>query len=87
LNVFAYIFNIRKIIISDVFWLNSETFADPCDKRARKGKTEKGWLQDSYVPPSKTQYVNALAKRISEKEINATLQEISQSTKKKRSSS
>lgn len=52
-----------------------------------KGRIEEGWFRDKYVPPSKRQYVNALAKRISENEIEASLKEIPQSTKKKRKTS
>ena len=49
-----------------------------------KGRTEEGWFQDNYVPPSKKQFVNALAKQISEDEIKASLKEIPQSAKKKK---
>lgn len=52
-----------------------------------RGRTEEGWFQENYVPPSKRQYVNALAKRISENEIEVSLKEVPQSTKRKRTTS
>lgn len=48
-----------------------------------RGRTEEGWFPE-YVPPSKRQFVNALAKQISKNEIEASLKEIPQSSKKKR---
>lgn len=36
LNVFAYIFNIMKIMANDTLSLNSETFIEPCDSRFLK---------------------------------------------------
>jgi hypothetical protein len=52
-----------------------------------KGRTEESWLEEYYVAPSKTQYVNALVKQISEKEIDSSLKEIPKPTKKRKRSS
>jgi uncharacterized protein YneF (UPF0154 family) len=51
-----------------------------------RGRTEESWLEEHYVAPSKTQYVNALAKQISEKEIESSLKEIPKLTKKRKRS-
>jgi ubiquitin C-terminal hydrolase len=49
-----------------------------------RGRTEEGLFQDYSIPPSKTQYVNALAKRVSEKDIASALKEMPLTKKKKR---
>lgn len=38
-----------------------------------KGKTEESFFSSSTIPPSKAQYVNALSKKIKEKEIDDIL--------------
>jgi hypothetical protein len=48
-----------------------------------KGRTEEDWLQKYYVAPSKTQYVNALAKKLSEKKIESSLKQLQKPIKKK----
>jgi len=48
-----------------------------------KGSVEGGLFGDYQRPPSKTQYVNALAKQISEKDISSGLKEIPEPVKKK----
>ena len=35
-----------------------------------KGTIEKGFFEDSRIPPSKAQYVTALSKKLSEKDIS-----------------
>lgn len=52
-----------------------------------KGKTEEGWLGDSYVAPSKMQYVNALAKQLSERDIESSLKGFRKPIKKRRKKS
>ena len=52
-----------------------------------RGRTEESWFQENYVPPSKRQYLNALAKQISENEIKTSLKKFPQSTKRKRKTS
>jgi hypothetical protein len=49
-----------------------------------RGRIEEGLFSENYVAPSKRQFVNALAKQISENEIEADLKEIPQPAKKKR---
>ena len=49
-----------------------------------KGRTVEGWFEDYRRPPSKIQYVNALAKQISEKDIRSGLKEVPKQKKKKR---
>jgi hypothetical protein len=49
-----------------------------------KGRTEEGFWENSRIPPSKTQYVNALAKHVSENYISSSLKEIPNKVKKKK---
>jgi len=49
-----------------------------------KGRIEEGWFEDHQIPPSKAQYVTALAKRLNEKDIESDLKEFPQKPKKKR---
>ncbi|MFW9912919.1 MAG: HNH endonuclease [Candidatus Thorarchaeota archaeon] len=50
-----------------------------------KGRIEEGLFEDRRIPPSKAQYVTALAKRLTEKDIESDLKEFTQKPKKKRS--
>jgi len=52
-----------------------------------KERTEEGFFQDYTLAPSKAQYVKALAKRLSEKDIESDLKEFPQKPKKKRKKS
>jgi hypothetical protein len=49
-----------------------------------RGRKKEGLWEDSRIPPSKTQYVNALAKHVSENDISSALKEIPNKVKKKR---
>jgi len=49
-----------------------------------KGKTEEGFFENYKKPPSKIQYVNALAKTISEDEITSSLKDMPQPVKKRK---
>jgi len=49
-----------------------------------KGRIEEGFLEYYQKPPSKRQYVSALAKQISEKDISSGLKEVPPQGKKKR---
>jgi hypothetical protein len=49
-----------------------------------KGRIEKGLFEDRKMPPSKAQYVTALAKRLTERDIESDLKEFTQKPKKKR---
>jgi hypothetical protein len=52
-----------------------------------KGRIEEGWFDDREIPPSKAQYVTALAKRLTEKDIESDLKEFPQKPKKTRKKS
>lgn len=52
-----------------------------------KGRIEEGLFEDRKIPPSKAQYVTALAKRLTEKDIESDLKEFTQKPKKKRKKS
>jgi hypothetical protein len=49
-----------------------------------KGKVEEDWFETYHRPPSKAQYVNALAKVVSEKDIDSELKEMPQVKKKRK---
>ena len=49
-----------------------------------KGRIEEGLFEDRKIPPSKAQYVTALAKRLTEKDIESDLKEFKPKPKKKR---
>ena len=49
-----------------------------------KGRIEEGLFEDRKIPPSKAQYVTALATRLTEKDIESDLKEYTQKPKKKR---
>jgi len=49
-----------------------------------KGKVEQGFFQTRKIPPTKKQYVNALAKVISEKDIESELKEMPERKKRAR---
>jgi hypothetical protein len=52
-----------------------------------KGRKEGGLFEDHEKPPSKAQYVTALAKKLTEKDIESDLKEFTQKPKKKRKKS
>ena len=55
-----------------------------------KGKVEEDWFETRKIPPTKKQYVNALAKVVSEKDINLGLKKMPKKkkrTRKKKSTS
>ena len=52
-----------------------------------KGRIEEGLFEDRKLPPSKAQYVTALAKRLTEKDIESNLKEFTEKPKKKRKKS
>jgi hypothetical protein len=49
-----------------------------------KGRIKEGLFEDRKLPPTKAQYVTALAKRLTEKDIESDLKEFKQKPKKKR---
>ena len=49
-----------------------------------KGRIEEGLFEDRKIPPSKAQYVTALAKRLTEQDIESDLKEYTKKPKKKR---
>jgi hypothetical protein len=49
-----------------------------------KGRIEEGLFEDRELPPTKAQYVTALAKRLTEKDIESDLKEFKPKSKKKR---
>ena len=49
-----------------------------------KGRIEEDWLETYRKPPSKTQYVTALAKVVSEKDIDSELKKIPKVEKKRK---
>ncbi len=49
-----------------------------------KGRIEEGLFEDRKIPPSKAQYVTALATRLTEKDIESDLKEYTQKPKQKR---
>lgn len=51
-----------------------------------KGRIEKGFFEDRKKPPTKAQYVTALAKRLTEEDIESGLKEFKPKPKKKRKS-
>ena len=52
-----------------------------------KGRIEEGLFEDRELPPTKAQYVTALAKRLTEKDIESDLKEFTEIPKKKREKS
>ena len=52
-----------------------------------KGRIEEGLFEDRELPPTKAQYVTALAKRLTEKDIESNLKEFTEKPKKKRKKS
>ena len=49
-----------------------------------KGRVSKGFWSDTRLPPSKLQFVNALAKELTEEQINRGLSKMPKPKKKKR---
>jgi len=52
-----------------------------------KGRIEEGLFEDRKLPPTKAQYVTALAKKLTEKDIESDLKEFKPKPKKKRKKS
>jgi len=52
-----------------------------------KGRIEEGLFEDRELPPTKAQYVTALVKRLTEKDIESDLKEFTEKPKKKREKS